>query len=360
MPSAVDWLESLSPWPRDGFGLERMRALLAGLGDPQLAFDSVHVVGTNGKSTTTRTIEETLLREGVLAGAYTSPHVTGWAERIRVGGEEIGLERGLAGIRPLAETLGATQFEVLTATAFAAFAEAGVEAGAIEAGLGGRHDATNVLRSPVQVLTNVALEHTDVLGATREAIAGEKLAVVQPGSTVIVGEPEWEPLARRRGAAHVVVETRGNRALGGAAASAFLGRSVEAAEVRLPGRLEVRGEEIWDGAHTPEAVRYVAPSLPRLGSVVASILADKDVDALLAELGSLAPAFVATCSSSSRALSAADLAVRAAGRFERVEAVHDPLDALRRAHELGEPVLVTGSLYLLADLAAAESARAAR
>jgi dihydrofolate synthase / folylpolyglutamate synthase len=348
---AVDWLESLSPWPADGFGLERMRALLAELGDPQLGFPSIHVVGTNGKSTTTRTIEETLLREGVAAAAYTSPHVSGWPERIRVGGEEVDVERALARVRASAVALVATQFEVLTAAALAEFAEAGVEAAAIEAGLGGRHDATNVLRSPVQVLTNVALEHTEVLGSTREAIAAEKLAVVQPGSTVVLGEPEWERLARRNGAAGVVVETGGNRALGGAAASAFLGRAVEPAEVHLPGRLDVRGDEIWDGAHTPEAVRHVAPSLPRLGSVVASILADKDVDAILAELGRLAPALVATSSSSPRALSAADLAARAGGYFDRIEAVDDPREALRRAHELGEPVLVTGSLYLLADLA---------
>jgi dihydrofolate synthase/folylpolyglutamate synthase len=351
MPSTVDWLESLSPWPRDGFGLERMQALLAQLGDPQLAFPSVHVVGTNGKSTTTRTIEETLLREGMSAGAYTSPHVSGWAERIRVGGEEVDVERSLARVRAAAVALGATQFEVLTAAALAEFAEAGVGAAAIEAGLGGRHDATNVLRSPVQVLTNVALEHTEVLGSTREAIAGEKLAVVQPGATVVLGEPEWEALARRNGAARVVVETGGNRSLGGAAASAFLGRPVEAAEVRLHGRLDVRGDEIWDGAHTPEAVRHIAPSLPRLGSVVASILADKDVDAVLAELARLAPALVATGSTNERALPAAELANRAASHFDVVEAVDDPLGAIRRAHELGEPVLVTGSLYLLADLA---------
>jgi dihydrofolate synthase/folylpolyglutamate synthase len=360
MSRAVEWLESLSPWPRDGFGLERMRALLAALGDPQLAFPSVHVVGTNGKSTTTRTIEETLLREGVSAGAYTSPHVTGWAERIRVRGEEVDVERCLAGVRPHAVPLGATQFEVLTAAALAEFAGAGVQAAAIEAGLGGRYDATNVLRSPVQVLTNVSLEHTDVLGPTREAIAGEKLAVVQPGSTVVLGEPEWEALARRNGAARIVVETRGNRELGGSATAEFLGRPVQPAEVRLPGRMDVRGDEIWDGAHTPEAVRYVASSLPRLGSVVASILADKDVDALLAELGRLARTFVATSSSNPRALPAADLAARAQGRFEHVEAASDPREALRLAHELGEPVLVTGSLYLLADLAALEPARAPR
>jgi dihydrofolate synthase/folylpolyglutamate synthase len=348
--TAVDWLESLSPWPKDGFGLDRMRALLAELGDPQLAFPSIHVVGTNGKSTTTRTIEETLLREGLSVGAYTSPHVTGWAERIRVNGQETDLERTLLGVRPAAESIGATQFEVLTAAALLAFADAAVDAAAVEAGLGGRHDATNVLRSPVQVLTNVALEHTEVLGGTREAIAEEKLAVVQPGATVILGEPEWEELARRNGAARVVVETGGNRALGGAAATAFLGRAVEPAEVRLPGRLDRNGNEIWDGAHTPEAVRYVARSLPPIGSVAASILADKDVDGLLAELAKTASILVATTSSNPRALSAAKLAECARPHFAHVEAVEDPRAALARAHELGEPVLVTGSLYLLADL----------
>ncbi len=353
MPSAVDWLESLSPWPRDGFGLERMRALLAELGDPQLEFPSIHVVGTNGKSTTARTIEETLLREGVSAAAYLSPHVTGWAERIRVGGAEVDVERALARVRPPAEALGATQFEVLTAAALAEFAEAGVESAAVEAGLGGRHDATNVLRSPVQVLTNVRLEHTEVLGTTREEIAAEKLAVVRPGSTVVLGEPEWEPLARLNGAGRVVVETGGNQALGGAAASAFLGRPVEPADVQLAGRLERRGNEIWDGAHTPDAVRYVAPLLPKLGSIVLSILSDKDVDGLLEELAPLADALVATSSSSPRALPALALAERARGRFACVEAVEDPRAALHRAHEIGEPVLVTGSLYLLADLSAA-------
>jgi dihydrofolate synthase/folylpolyglutamate synthase len=256
-------------------------------------------------------------------------------------------------VRAEAELLEATQFEVLTAAALAEFAEAGVDVAVVEAGLGGRHDATNVLRSPVQVLTNVALEHTDVLGSTREAIAGEKLAVVQPGSSVVLGEAEWEPLARRNGAAEVLVETGGNRALAGVAAAAFLGRPVEPADVQLPGRLERRGDEIWDGAHTPEAVRYVTPSLPKLGSIVASILSDKDVDGILGLLAPLADAFVATTSSSERALPAAPLAERARGRFARVEAVDDPLLARRRAHEIGEPVLVTGSLYLLADLAAA-------
>jgi dihydrofolate synthase / folylpolyglutamate synthase len=354
MRSAVEFVESLSPWPRDGFGLGRMRALLAELGDPQLAFPSIHVVGTNGKSTTTRTIEETLRREGLLVGGYYSPHVTGWAERIRIGGEEADFARAITGVRPPAEALGATQFEVLTAAALSAFAEAGVEAAAVEAGLGGRYDATNVLRSPVQVLTNVALEHADVLGPTREAIAGEKLAIVQPRATVALGEPEWEGLARANGAAKVIVEVGGNRALGRVAASTFLGRPVDAAEVELPGRLEFRDREIRDGAHTPEAVRYIAPRLPRIGAIAASVLQDKDVERVLRELARLAPVLVATQSANPRALTAQDLARLARRYFTHVETEADPLRAVTRAHELGSPVLVTGSLYLLADLSKRE------
>jgi dihydrofolate synthase/folylpolyglutamate synthase len=351
---AVAWLESLPLWPEE-FGLSRMHLLLAALGDPQRRFPSIHVVGTKGKGTTTRTIEETLAREGLRAGGYYSPHVTGWAERIRVGGAEADLEEALARVREQAVEVGATQFEVLTAAAFAAFAAAEVDVAAVEAGLGGRLDATNVLAAPVVVLTNVALEHTEVLGDTREAIAREKLAVVQPGATAVLGEPEWEDEARAHGAATVIVETGGNRALGGAAASAFLGRPVEPAAAHLPGRLEWRAaDELWDGAHTPEAVRYIAPQLPPLATIVGSVLADKAVDDVLALLAGHAQRFVATRSSHPRALDAADLAERARRYFTAVEEIPDPVEAVARAHEGGGTVLVTGSLYLLADLAQAQ------
>src|SRR5215210_556445 len=141
-----------------------MCALLSALGDPQKRFRSVHVVGTNGKSTATRAIEELLAAEGLPVGAYLSPHVRAWSERIRIDGAEADFERALAAVRDAATELGATQFEVLTAAALAAFAEAGVDAAVVEAGLGGRHDATNVLDAPVVLLTNVALDHVDVLG----------------------------------------------------------------------------------------------------------------------------------------------------------------------------------------------------
>src|SRR5207302_8585262 len=150
--------------------------------------------------------------------AYLSPHVRGWSERIRIGGEEADFERAVARVQPDAVALGATQFEVLTAAALLAFAEAEVDVAVVEAGLGGRHDATNVLQTRVVVLTNVALDHMDVLGDTREAIAAEKLAVVQPGCTVILGQQEWEELARENGAHAVGLEGSSNLAPATAAA----------------------------------------------------------------------------------------------------------------------------------------------
>ena len=343
MRSAVDWIESLSPWPADGFGLERMRQLLAELGDPQRRYPAIHVVGTNGKSTMTRTIAATLRAEGLLVGSYVSPHVSGWGERIHVDGEEADFERAVERVRPAAERLGATQFEILTAAALAEFAAAGVDVAVVEAGLGGRLDATNVLDARVVVLTNVALEHTDVLGDTREAIAREKLAVAGPAATVVLGEPEWARLVPGvPGGAREAVE-------------AFLGRPVaRIVEAHLPGRLERRGNELRDGAHTPDGVRWLLERLPEepIGAAVVSILADKDADAMLALLGTRSSALVATASSNARALPVEELARLAARHFDRVEAVEAPPDALARGHELagGGLVLVTGSLYLLAEL----------
>jgi dihydrofolate synthase/folylpolyglutamate synthase len=350
MRSAADWLESLSPWPEE-FGLDRMRALLVELDEPQRAFPAIHVVGTNGKSTATRRAAAFLAREGLHAGAYTSPHVSGWSERIQVDGEDADLEQALERVRPAAMRLGATQFEVLTAAALAEFAAADIDVAVVEAGLGGRLDATNVLAAQVVALTNVALDHTEVLGETREAIAEEKLAVVEPDATVVLGEPEWESRARARGANAVVHADD----VGRAAAEAFVGRPLAGdVEISLPGRFDQIGEDVFAGAHNPAGAAWLLERLPRRDYVVvASILADKDAEAILAVLLFAGRSFVATASRSARALPAEELARRAEPFFQSVEAVPDPGEALARARELaGEEVgvLVTGSLYLLADL----------
>jgi dihydrofolate synthase/folylpolyglutamate synthase len=341
--SATDWVGSLSPWPEE-FGLDSMRALVAELGHPQRSYPSIHVVGTKGKSTATRTIAAYLEREGVRTGAYTSPHVSGWSERIQVGGEDADFERAIARVRPVAERLGATQFEVLTAAALLEFAKSGVEAAVVEAGLGGRLDATNVIDAEVVLLSNVDLEHTEVLGDTREEIAKEKLAVAHAARVVVMSDNTY---ARHNPGDPEVV-------IGGAreAAAAFLGRPVEGeVEISLPGRYERRGEEIWDGAHTPAAVDRLLALLPARDYVLCvSVLADKDVDGMLERLAAAGSRLVVTQSTNPRSLPASELARRAEAHFATVETVPDPHDALGRARELGPRVLVTGSLYLLADL----------
>ncbi len=340
----VAWLASLSPWPEDGFGLERMRGLLDALGNPESEFPAVHVVGTNGKSTATVTIEQLLLAEGLSVGSTISPHVRDWAERLRIGGAPGDLEAVLRRVRTEATRAGATQFETITAAALWAFADARVDVAVVEAGLGGRLDASNVLRSRVVLLTSVGLEHTDVLGGTVEAIATEKLAVVHTDDTVVVlPDDTFRSLV-----------PRGEVRLGGAreAAAAFVGHAMPVpAPVALPGRLERRPGEVRDGAHNPDGVDWLVERLPRANyTLCASILMDKDVDRMLQRLRTLGTRFVATSSSNERSLPAADLAARARPLFDVVERVDDPTAALARAHALGEPVLVTGSLYLLADL----------
>lgn len=350
MPSQTDWIASLSPWPEE-FGLGRMRALLTELGEPQRAYPAIHVVGTNGKSTATRRAAAFLAREGLAVGAYTSPHVSGWSERIQVDEEDVDFETAIGRVREAAERIGATQFETLTAAALAEFAAAGVDIAVVEAGLGGRLDATNVLDARIVVLTNVSLDHTDVLGDTREQIAKEKLAVVTAGAIVVLGDPEWEELAREFAAAQIV--HAGD--VGRAAAEAFLGRELGGeVEAGLPGRLEFSGDNVFAGAHNPAGVEWLVARLPRDDYVIcAAILADKNARSMVETLARVGSSFVATQTETERTLAADELAQLAREFFADVESVPDATTALDRALECARPgggVLVTGSLYLLRDL----------
>ena len=322
-----------------------MRRLLDRLGHPERSYPAIHVVGTNGKSTATRTIAALLGAAGRRAGAYTSPHVSGWSERVWVDGSEADFERAVARVRPEAEAVPATQFETITAAALVEFAAQQVDVAVVEAGLGGRLDATNVIDAEVVLLTNVSPEHTEVLGETPAEIAKEKLAVAHSARIVVLPDNRYEELVPK--GAEIV--TGGARE----AAEAFTGGPIPHEPIiDLAGRLDRRGRELWDGAHNPAGTAWLRAQLrERYDVVVASILADKDVDAMLADLAAVASTLIATQSSSSRALPAAELAARAASHFALVETEPDPASALARAREFADGgILVTGSLYLLADL----------
>jgi dihydrofolate synthase / folylpolyglutamate synthase len=180
------------------FGLDRVRRMMTVLESPERSFDSIHVVGTNGKTSTTRMIAAILERHGLRSGCFTSPHLVSYAERVQVAEREIEPHAFAAAIthsawaaervnRTLSENDHVTQFELLTAAALWELSHRGVQVAVIEAGLGGRYDATNVIDSRVAVLTNVGLEHTRWLGPTVRDIANEKLAVLSPGSTLVLG-----------------------------------------------------------------------------------------------------------------------------------------------------------------------------
>jgi dihydrofolate synthase/folylpolyglutamate synthase len=385
------------------FGLERMRRLLTALGSPQDAFSAIHVVGTNGKSSTVRFTAALLEAHGVRTGAFLSPHLTTFAERIRIGDADLepgafaaAVQRAAAAAAKVDRTLSGgervTQFELVSAAAFDELARRGVEVAVVEAGLGGRHDATNVLAAPVCVLTTVGLEHTRWLGPTVRDIAREKLAVVPAGATLVLGDvpPEAEEEARGMGPhpprivrpAFVDVPLpgyqRANFALAAAAAREHLGRELDpervaaaAAEARVPGRLQRVAESpltIYDGAHNPSGIEALVAAMPdtigdrRLVAVV-SVLDDKDAAGMLGALAPRCAAMVATTSANPRALPPATLA-SLAGQVggPPTEIVADPRAAVERARELAGPdgaVLATGSIYLIADLLSAPGARRA-
>ncbi len=395
------------------FGLERISKLVSVLGMPQHRFQAIHVVGTNGKSSTTQIIAALLEAHGVSAGAYLSPHDERWRERIQIRGAEIAPEAFAAAAERVAQavatvdrTLGegesVTQFEADTAVAFVALAAAGVDVGVIEAGLGGRLDATNVLASKVTVLTSVGLEHTQFLGETELEIAAEKLAVLQPQSVLVTGplaadvENLARVTARGRGARVVSVRDlsaqielpsaapylRRNFAVALAAAEAILDTLdaeavVEvAAGLELPGRMQLIEADpvmVLDAAHNPPGAAALAEALPAVAGerpvfAALAVLADKDARGLL---GALAPALAGLIATEipadqlatagrpgARALPAAELAglARAAG-IASIETEADPASAIERARaiarEKGGVALVTGSHYLLRHATAA-------
>lgn len=398
-------------------GLERMRALLTRLGDPQDAFDAIHVVGSNGKSSTVTIAAALLERRGIRAGAYVSPHLVSFRERVLIGGEPadpVAFAAAVMRVRDAAlklEREGAldgevTQFEAVTAAAFVALRDARVACAVIEAGLGGRWDATNVLpaaqprtrRRSVAVLTSVSLEHTRWLGDTVTAIATEKVEVLRPAGTLVVadGVPAAAvsvavdvTKARRARLVRAAAEPdddvptpgapgyqRHNLATAIAAVDAYLGDGVArdadaerdvAARIAVPGRFETvdAGEDdgvvvIHDGAHNAAGAAALADALAvaepvRPVVLVVGVLDDKDPAEMLAALEPWCDAVVAVAPHNPRAIPAARLATIARetfpGRDVRVAPdAHDAVDQARAVAGTRGTVVATGSLHLVADL----------
>ena len=196
-PSAFDSLLHRSPSTRIVWGLDRIALILDAVGSPQNAFRSILIGGTNGKGSVAAICEAVLRAHGTCTGLYTSPHLIDTSERMKVDGDSLDeefIERCAREVLPAAESADATFFESLTALAFLAFARAGVETAVVEVGLGGRFDATNVLRADACVITGVAMDHSDWLGETLAAIAAEKAGIIKPATPLVTGElvPEAE------------------------------------------------------------------------------------------------------------------------------------------------------------------------
>jgi len=387
------------------FGLDRMRRMMTALGSPERRFEAIHVLGTNGKSSTTRMTAAILERHGLRTGAYLSPHLVSYRERVLVNGRELDTCAFAAAVarasaaaervnRTLAEDDHVTQFELLTAAALWQMAEQEVEVAVVEAGLGGRYDATSVIDSRITVLTNVGLEHTRWLGPTVADIAEEKLAVVAPRGTLVLGgglvapaEAVAERIARERDASIVRpramdpamgLRARGefqrrNFALARATAELYLGLAgiairedavaAAAAGTFVPGRMQLLEDDpptILDGAHNPDAVLALAESLPALLAgrplaLVLGVLEDKDAAGMLATLLALCERAWFTAPPGSRALSPAALQSRARQLgFDATSCEPRPSRALAQARDWAREhsgaVLATGSVYLVGEL----------
>jgi dihydrofolate synthase / folylpolyglutamate synthase len=393
------------------FGLERTAALLAHLGNPERAYPTLHVAGTNGKGSTVATMSALLTAKGHRVATYTSPHLVDFRERMVVAGEAIPPDDVIEFITrqlPTIERLEASFFEATTAMAFDYFARAGTGIGVIEAGLGGRLDSTNVLDPLVAGVTSIGLDHTEYLGTTLEEIAGEKAGIFKPGRAAVIGERNVRirellaEHARKAGASSIRIvadevrlaavtvddsgttcdfEWKGRRAtlhtpLAGrhqaanlafslvmldAAGSAFESSLDDAAQflygVSIPGRFQHVGKFIFDVAHNPAGVEVlvqtltaVAPPMPI--AIVLCVLRDKDWREMIRTLSRVSSRFVLTMAPTAPVSRAWDLAE--AVEFARAlgltaTAIGDFAAAIDYAQETAQTVLVTGSFHTVGD-----------
>lgn len=382
-------------------GLGRVRSLLTRLGEPQRRLDVVLVGGTNGKGSVAASLDAMLRAAGRRSALFTSPHLTRFSERFVVAGQERSaaeLGEALSRVRPHAEAVGASFFEIVTALGLELFAQAGAEVAVMEVGLGGRLDATNALEPQLSVITNVSLDHTAILGGTPELIAAEKAGILRADRPAVTGiEAHLLPVLERERAdlwavgreltlevtplgwqgsavrlrlpgGEVALETpllgehgAHNAALA-AAAAWRLGLGPEAirqgaAQVRWPGRLEAltwqERQVLLDGAHNPAGAQALARTLETLGAVPLPIIfgagEDKELAGVVAPLLPLASRVILTRAQlSPRAASPEQLAPLWEGVEVTVAA--DPAAALAALRPEERSVLVCGSLYLLGEV----------
>jgi dihydrofolate synthase/folylpolyglutamate synthase len=399
--------------------LSRIRALAELLNDPQLAYPSIHVTGTNGKTTTARMVSRILCAHGLTAGVYTSPHLASVTERIALCDDPIQedeLAEEYERLMPyLTEVDGrgerVTYFEALTALAYLWFADKPVGVGVFEVGMGGTWDATNLVSGDVAVLCPIALDHPE-LGSTVAEVATEKAGVIKPGKLAVVREQptdafavvrdrasqvgatlllegrDWELAGRLQGVGGQTLSVQGlhdtyrdlrlalfgshtarNAAAAVVAAEALVDRPLKQeiladalAGAASPGRIEVVGRHplvVLDGAHNPAGARALAQALPEAFSwdqlhVVLAVSSNKDVSGIVRELVPLRPATVVPTRNSSRRSALADRVAEASATAglpatEPSPSVETALEAARSAAEPTDLILVTGSLYTVAD-----------
>jgi len=369
-------------------GLDRMRAILSKLKNPHRAHPSIIVAGTNGKGSTSATLASILRHSGYRTGLYTSPHLVDIRERWMIDGEPIGENVFADSIEVLKKASGAavitpTYFEALTLIAFIAFERASCDIAVLEVGMGGRLDATNVIRPIAALITPIGIDHTEFLGNTLVKIAGEKAGVIHRGAIALTSnhDPKILSVIRRRAALvgselhEVPSRARGpipllgdfqrdNMALAARAAELLIPRlpqitpeSIELgiANTRWRGRLErflIAGKEVWvDGCHNTHAARVVAPfiaaNLPRPRLLVFGIMGDKDFGEVASHLVPHFDRVIATEPYPPRSASAASLVSVSAGLGVPAIALPAPREALQAALASDEQaVFVGGSLYL--------------
>ena len=389
--------------------LEPIAGLLALLGDPHRSFRAVHVTGTKGKGTTSALVEAGLRRAGFATGLYTSPHLERVNERIRVLGLEVddetlavAIERVLAArdsAAPGSPASESTWFDVITAVAFDVFAEAHVEWAVVEVGLGGRLDSTNVVQGEVCVITNIDLEHQNVLGPTRRDIAREKAGILEQSCTLVTGvrageappeddpaivieraaaalevhvlrpsapPPEASAFERNTALARLVLDELGRRGLAkksGGAVSAALLDAPTLKSAQLPGRAERRWvgrtRVVLDAAHVASSVSLLLLELSREREfssrpvVILALGKDKDADGILKALEQRVDRLVCTTVAAGPLRDAETLAQTARTQGIVAETAADPGRALARALDLTSDdgwVLVLGSFYLAGAL----------